>query len=87
MDNINAIQMGALANKPQFFGTAAAETISAVVTNGSWNSDRATAATSSASWIARSGQSNYSAGSGSFALHSYGVINNYLGHRTILLGY
>jgi hypothetical protein len=88
-----AIYSGALADKPQFFGTALAETVSAADEGGGWNGDRSNSFTSTRPWLVRGGRANNAGAqelhAGPFASHSYtGAVYYYFGYgRTILSGY
>ncbi|MCL2001807.1 hypothetical protein FWG76_00170 [Candidatus Saccharibacteria bacterium] len=92
MNDINAIPIGGLANKSQFFGSNTAETLgSTTAANGGWNEDRAESPQSSNPWAMFGGQSPSATagnGAGMFAFARFpGNIQVTVSHRTILLGY
>jgi hypothetical protein len=90
VDAQNAIQVGVLSGRPQFFGEATAETVARSGTGGSgWNGDRSYTVYSNEPWFAFSSPSNLGAQAGLFSPDAdngaYNVAQN--GHRTILSGY
>jgi hypothetical protein len=86
----DAIVMGGLANRPQFFGGNTAEILS--VSNryaGGWNGDYAYSVQSARPWFMLGGRADDSEsrpGAFAFYNHAGGAIAN-LSHRTILSGY
>jgi hypothetical protein len=77
-----------MANKPQFFGTANAETVSNAIGEGSWSGDDAYAFHSSSPWVRRGGQAAGQTVAGTFSFdRSTGAVSSGLSHRTILSGY
>jgi hypothetical protein len=93
VNNINAVVIGGLANKQQFFGDSVAEVISSFNNQfGGWNDDIAQSVESAYTWSTRSSPLNYSVRNGGVfssvratgdSVGAYGVAS----HRTILSGY
>jgi hypothetical protein len=89
VSSYDAIFGGRLANKPQFFGTATAETVANAASAGSWNGDFAETVHATLSWFNRgSYYSTNRAEAGVFSFgNNAGGASNLFGHRTILSGY
>jgi hypothetical protein len=85
----NAIVVGGLAGKSQFFGTSTAETVSGIsIASGSWNGDHAESVDSGGSWAVRGSLSVNGPAAGVFgALRYNGGTHNNGTRRTILSGY
>ena len=85
-----AVNNGALANKPQFFGSSTAEltSISFAGTDGGWNGGETLNPFLANPWQVHSGQAQYGARAGALAFSRWtGNARNDFSHRTILLGY
>jgi hypothetical protein len=86
-----AIHNGALANKPQFFGTSTSEITADAATYGGWNGDFSWTVYPAAPWAVRGGASEVGAYSGLLTFmrndsRAFGF-DITISHRTILSGY
>ena len=90
VDDQRAVMDGRLINKPIFFGSALAETLSAATGNAGWGNDRSTSVRSTHPWFMRGGHANLGGNAGIHAhgwADAVGGVQASVSHRTILLGY